>query len=237
MQTKALCEDPQSVCDAAYGLSVGRGAFSWAAGAWTTVEQTVILNTPGKQDGTFVLLVNGERKIARNDVFYRADLSGGKDGTNTKPTRTRSRTTTPSRETETPPSTDDGGPLGPILGGILGGLGLRRADTGSDAPASSDIFQDSGMRREILDSQMSETGSNPTPTPPAVFKESNAHLATAGAVLRPLPQATDTSPRPSASGPALAEMEVDGNGSPTVGTESVSKTSASEVKLIGIFFR
>ena len=237
MQTKALCEDPQSVCDAAYGLSVGRGAFSWAAGAWTTVEQTVVLNTPGKQDGIFVLLVNGERKIARNDVFYRADLSGGKDGTDAKPTRTRSRTTAPSRETETPAPTDDGGPLGPILGGILGGLGLRRADTGRDYPASADIFPDSSVRRDLLDSQMSETGSNPTPAPPAAFKESNAHLATAGAVLRPLPQATDTSPRPSASGPALAEMDVHTDDSPTVGTESVSKTSASEVKLIGIFFR
>ncbi|KJA21033.1 polysaccharide lyase family 14 protein [Hypholoma sublateritium FD-334 SS-4] len=69
-QTKALCGDPRSVCDAAYGLSVGRGTFQWTAGAWTKVEQTVILNTPGQQDGTFVLLVNGERKIARNDVFY-----------------------------------------------------------------------------------------------------------------------------------------------------------------------
>ncbi len=153
------------VCDAAYGLSVGRGAFSWAAGAWTTVEQTVILNTPGKQDGTFVLLVNGERKIARNDVFYRADLSGSKGGTDAKPTRTRSRTTTPSRETETPTPTDDGGPLGPILGGILGGLGLRRADTGRDAPASGDIFPDSGMRREILDSPDVRNRFQPHPDP------------------------------------------------------------------------
>ncbi|KAJ2911457.1 hypothetical protein MD484_g8960, partial [Candolleomyces efflorescens] len=54
-QTKALCADPRSVCDAAYGFSIGRGSFTWAAGAWTTVVQTVVLNTPGKQDGFFKL--------------------------------------------------------------------------------------------------------------------------------------------------------------------------------------
>lgn len=221
-QTKALCEDPRSVCDAAYGLSVGRGAFQWAPGAWTKVEQTVILNTPGKQDGTFVLLVNGERKIARNDVFYRADLSGGKGAVDAKPTRAPSKTTASrggAKATSTATtSTDDGGPLGPILGGIIDGLGLRRDGRGD------------------LDSQMSETGPNPTPNPPTEFKEfqgSNARSPTAAAALRLLPQATDTS----ASGPALTEMDVDADDPPTVGTESVSKPSASEVKLIGIFFR
>ncbi|KIM49613.1 polysaccharide lyase family 14 protein, partial [Hebeloma cylindrosporum] len=70
-QTKDLCDDPQSVCDAAYGLSVGRGSFSWTAGSWTTVEQTVYLNTPGSQDGGFALDVNGVRVLDRKDVFYR----------------------------------------------------------------------------------------------------------------------------------------------------------------------
>ncbi|KDR81989.1 hypothetical protein GALMADRAFT_45329, partial [Galerina marginata CBS 339.88] len=70
-QTKALCADPTSTCDATYGLSIGRGKFTWAAGAWTTVRQTVYLNTPGEQDGTFALDVNGERMIFRDDVFYR----------------------------------------------------------------------------------------------------------------------------------------------------------------------
>ncbi|KAF8162746.1 polysaccharide lyase family 14 protein, partial [Crassisporium funariophilum] len=70
-QTKALCSDPQSTCDATYGLSIGRGAFKWAAGRWTTVQQTVYLNTPGVQDGSFTLDVNGQRVINRNDVFYR----------------------------------------------------------------------------------------------------------------------------------------------------------------------
>lgn len=68
-----MCGDPLSVCDAAFGLSVGRGAFRFLAGGWTRVRQTVVLNTPGKQDGGFTLDVNGERMIDRNDIFYRSD--------------------------------------------------------------------------------------------------------------------------------------------------------------------
>ncbi|KAH8827006.1 hypothetical protein DL96DRAFT_1465150, partial [Flagelloscypha sp. PMI_526] len=70
-QTSALCNDPQSSCNAVYGLSIGRGSFNWARGNWTTVTQTVVLNTPGKQDGVFTLDVNGKPAISRDDVFYR----------------------------------------------------------------------------------------------------------------------------------------------------------------------
>ncbi|PPQ69530.1 hypothetical protein CVT26_001788 [Gymnopilus dilepis] len=73
-QTDDLCSDPASVCDAAYGLSIGRGSFKWKPGAWTTVKQTVYLNTPGEQDGVFALDVDGERTIYREDVFYREDM-------------------------------------------------------------------------------------------------------------------------------------------------------------------
>ncbi|KAJ6500730.1 hypothetical protein C8R45DRAFT_1092803 [Mycena sanguinolenta] len=70
-QTASLCNDPQSDCNAQYGLSVGRGSFFWLAGGWTTVTQVVRLNTPGHQDGGFALYVNGERKICREDIYYR----------------------------------------------------------------------------------------------------------------------------------------------------------------------
>ncbi|TBU26093.1 hypothetical protein BD311DRAFT_462777 [Dichomitus squalens] len=75
-QTPALCATPpESVCDADYGLSIGRGSFRFAAGNWTHVKQTVVLNTPGQQDGAFALDVNGVRVIDRHDVFYR-DVPG-----------------------------------------------------------------------------------------------------------------------------------------------------------------
>ncbi|KIJ95125.1 polysaccharide lyase family 14 protein [Laccaria amethystina LaAM-08-1] len=80
-QTPALCADSQSTCDSAYGLSIGRGSFTWAAGGWTSVTQTVYLNTPGQQDGQFTLDVNGERVIERNDVFYRDVPLGGDPAT------------------------------------------------------------------------------------------------------------------------------------------------------------
>ncbi|KAJ7253318.1 hypothetical protein B0H12DRAFT_593648 [Mycena haematopus] len=70
-QTAALCNARGSFCDAEYGFSVGRGMFSWLAGGWTTVTQVVRLNTPGRQDGGFALYVNGERKIWREDIYYR----------------------------------------------------------------------------------------------------------------------------------------------------------------------
>ncbi|KAJ2995721.1 hypothetical protein NUW54_g7336 [Trametes sanguinea] len=71
-QTAALCETPPlSVCDADYGLSIGRGAFVFTPGDWTHVRQTVTLNTPGQQDGAFALDVNGVRVIERSDVYYR----------------------------------------------------------------------------------------------------------------------------------------------------------------------
>ncbi|KIY48217.1 polysaccharide lyase family 14 protein [Fistulina hepatica ATCC 64428] len=76
-QTNDLCNDKQSVCDASYGFSIGRGSFRWAAGAWTSVRQIVVLNTPGKQDGGFTLDVNGARVIDRSDVFYLVRIQQG----------------------------------------------------------------------------------------------------------------------------------------------------------------
>ncbi|KAL1746496.1 polysaccharide lyase family 14 protein [Schizophyllum fasciatum] len=93
-QPAALCDDPHSVCDAAYGLSVGRGAFRFPAGNWTTVSQTVSLNTPGKADGGFALDVNGVRVVARDDVYYRgtgirAAALADPTGKKAKPTSTK----------------------------------------------------------------------------------------------------------------------------------------------------
>ncbi|KAJ7611709.1 hypothetical protein FB45DRAFT_843761 [Roridomyces roridus] len=109
-QTRALCAAKGSHCNAEYGFSVGRGSFYWLLGGWTTVMQVVRLNTPGKQDGGFILYVNGKKVIERNDVFYR-DVPPS--GARTMPT-TKSTSTT----------ADDGGggllsPLNPLLGGIL----------------------------------------------------------------------------------------------------------------------
>ncbi|KAF7294611.1 hypothetical protein MIND_00997700 [Mycena indigotica] len=112
-QTKALCDDPQSECNAQYGFSIGRGSFRFATGMWTHVEQIVTLNTPGKQDGIFTLFVNGIQVIHREDIFYR-DAPAGSPQTSAPPSKT---------------TQDSGGGiggliptlgLGPILGGLVG---------------------------------------------------------------------------------------------------------------------
>lgn len=113
-QTDSLCSDPQSVCDAAYGLSVGRGSFNWVPGAWTTIQQTVALNTPGKQDGTFTLDVNGERVISRGDIFYRDVPPPPRD--DGAQARVPTLPAKPVPETTKTP----GGLLGSLLSGLLG---------------------------------------------------------------------------------------------------------------------
>ncbi len=128
-QTRSLCSaPPQSVCDSTFGLSIARGSFEFSRGAWTHVRQTVVLNSPGVQDGGFLLEVNGDRVIDRRDVFYR-DKPQEPDFIRT-------------------PSYDPDSRLGRkrgLLGRLLGGLiksrlGLRGDDTrelSSQAPSDS----------------------------------------------------------------------------------------------------
>ncbi|CAE6446151.1 unnamed protein product [Rhizoctonia solani] len=71
-QTSEVCSTPpRSICEADYGLSIGRGSFKFTPGQWTHVSQTVVLNTPGKQDGYFALDVNGERIMDLSRLYYR----------------------------------------------------------------------------------------------------------------------------------------------------------------------
>lgn len=116
-QTNALCSDPQSVCDAEYGLSIGRGSFHYGTGNWTTLRQDVVLNTPGKQDGAFALFVNGMRVINRTDIFYRDAPQQKK--------KSKSKTTSKSSTPPTPQQTQ---------GGLLGILAVTA--TAQEAVAS-----------------------------------------------------------------------------------------------------
>ena len=53
-QVDALCElGPLSYCNSVYGMSIGRGSWTFKTGQWTDVRQDVWLNTPGKADGGF----------------------------------------------------------------------------------------------------------------------------------------------------------------------------------------
>ncbi|KIO25566.1 polysaccharide lyase family 14 protein, partial [Tulasnella calospora MUT 4182] len=71
-QGDGVCNTPpKSDCNVDYGLSIGRGSFKFAPGRWTNVRQTVVLNTPGKPDGTFALEVDGARVLDVQGVYYR----------------------------------------------------------------------------------------------------------------------------------------------------------------------
>ncbi|KAJ6546803.1 hypothetical protein B0H19DRAFT_954151 [Mycena capillaripes] len=122
-QTHALCANPQSVCDAAYGFSIGRGSFTWRAGGWTTVCQIVQLNTPGMQDGGFWLYADGELKIQRDDIFYRDAL----------PAKSSSASAYPSA-TSTSSSTSDDDDGGNLIPGLLSGILDRRTTKAQEVP-------------------------------------------------------------------------------------------------------
>ncbi|KAJ7684407.1 hypothetical protein DFH06DRAFT_6283 [Mycena polygramma] len=124
-QTRALCADPRSTCDAAYGFSIGRGAFLWRAGGWTTVCQVVQLNTPGVQDGRFALYVDGKLVIERDDIYYRGVPPGSSSASKTKSTSTSTSTSSAS-DGDAGDGDEDGGGLIP---GLLNTLLDRRRTT------------------------------------------------------------------------------------------------------------
>ncbi|KAI0044727.1 polysaccharide lyase family 14 protein [Auriscalpium vulgare] len=55
---------PFSECNPTYGASVGRGAFQFTPGKWTTVSQRVRLNDPGQANAEIELFANGQSVIS-----------------------------------------------------------------------------------------------------------------------------------------------------------------------------
>lgn len=53
-----------------YGLSVGRGAFSFPRGRWVAVDLEVDINEPGQQDGVARLWIDGKPVIEQSDIVY-----------------------------------------------------------------------------------------------------------------------------------------------------------------------
>lgn len=53
-QVEALCTlGPLSYCNSVYGMSIGRGSWTFRRGEWSNIRQDIWLNTPGKADGGF----------------------------------------------------------------------------------------------------------------------------------------------------------------------------------------
>ena len=61
---KVQCDvPPESHCNPEYGSSVGRGAFTFKKGQWTTVSMRVKLNDAGETNGEMELFVEGDSVI------------------------------------------------------------------------------------------------------------------------------------------------------------------------------
>ncbi|KAG6883664.1 hypothetical protein C0993_004852 [Termitomyces sp. T159_Od127] len=65
-----------SDCNPTYGASIGRGAFKFADGAWTTVTERVRLNDVGKANGELELFVNGKSIINLDGLILRDSSAG-----------------------------------------------------------------------------------------------------------------------------------------------------------------
>ncbi len=55
----------------AHGESIGRGRWRFRPGYWHCLEQRIVLNTPGLDDGRLTVWVDGERVIDERTLRYR----------------------------------------------------------------------------------------------------------------------------------------------------------------------
>lgn len=96
-QVDSLCTlPPLSFCNSVYGMSIGRGSWTFKTGEWTDIRQDIWLNTPGKADGGFNIWcvthsllssralsdelsrrrINGRIALRSDTVYYRNSVSG-----------------------------------------------------------------------------------------------------------------------------------------------------------------
>src|SRR3546814_9436959 len=59
-----------------YGLSVGRGSFTFPSGRWVEVDLEVVMNDPGERNGQARLWIDGRPVIEQNDIVYSTEDEG-----------------------------------------------------------------------------------------------------------------------------------------------------------------
>lgn len=71
-ENKKLCNvKPFSECNPTYGASVGRGAFTFATGRWTTVAERIRLNDIGQANGELELFADGKSVVKVDGLVLR----------------------------------------------------------------------------------------------------------------------------------------------------------------------
>jgi hypothetical protein len=68
---------PQATGD---GASLGRGRWRFIPGRWVRIAQRVVLNTPGRNNGTVTVWVNGRQVFAQGGLTYRTQGNVHIDG-------------------------------------------------------------------------------------------------------------------------------------------------------------
>ncbi|CAL1711898.1 unnamed protein product [Somion occarium] len=68
---RLLAVPPRSIQHPDYGFSVGRGAFKFTPGKWTTIAQRVKLNKVGYSDGEIEVFVDGKSVILASGLVLR----------------------------------------------------------------------------------------------------------------------------------------------------------------------
>lgn len=67
-----LCGQSDVECgNDVYGISLSRGAWTFPAGAWTTVTQLVALNEPPSANGLLLVYVNDTLVLAQTGLVWR----------------------------------------------------------------------------------------------------------------------------------------------------------------------
>ncbi|GHA95711.1 polysaccharide lyase [Modicisalibacter luteus] len=61
------------VKDEEYGQSVGRGRWTFPTGEWVTIEQELILNDPGRNNGIARVWIDGKPILEQRNITYRLD--------------------------------------------------------------------------------------------------------------------------------------------------------------------
>ncbi|GAA5862733.1 hypothetical protein JCM8547_003529 [Rhodosporidiobolus lusitaniae] len=203
LQSSSLCSTPPlTYCNSKYGMSIGRGSWTFKRGGWTTVKQRVRMNTPGKADGGVEIWVDGVLVLKNDEVAFRTDPSAKKPTSpppsNSKsvtkstslPTSTRASSTrspASARPTPTPPPAP--APADGLLGSLLNGLGLGNLLL-VDTPSESTNLTSSTLSSSPFNSSSSSTSDIPLFTPPP----SPGHLPPIFPIPSPLPPSSPPSP-------------------------------------------
>ena len=76
-----LAVPPRSINNPDFGVSAGRGAFTFPAGQWVTVTERIKLNDPGSFDGEITIWFNGAKVIDVGGLMLRDSLDSVIQGT------------------------------------------------------------------------------------------------------------------------------------------------------------